>query len=125
VEQYQVPASDPVDCVQEIFEVQVAEACRPISIGRAVEGALDEQHLRRQSLGLVFKDPGATVGAVGEHVGLDLFGDDLSLVAAASDLLAFIGEFNRDSEREIHIHGGIHSGMVVTGGMEGTRCPRG
>ena len=76
----------PVDRGQQVLEMHVSKAGGPITISRAVEGALDEQHLRGERVGLIFQDAGPAVRAVGQQVGLDLFGQLFTRAAAAGDL---------------------------------------
>jgi hypothetical protein len=88
VEYDQVAAAQLLDLRQEIVDVHVAECCGSLPVHGTKKGAFDEQNLRRQNLRSGCEDPGAAVGAVGQEIGRELFGDSFSGVAAASDLLA-------------------------------------
>ena len=85
VQNHKVTAAQFLDRLQQVIEMHVAVASRPLAVSRAVERALDEQHLRRENLRSGFEDAGAGVGAVGEEMGREFFGDDLSGAAAAGD----------------------------------------
>ncbi len=93
VEYDQVAAAQALDLRQDVVDVHVAEFCGSLPVHGAKKGAFDEQNLRRQDLRSGFEDAGSGVSAVGEEMGREFLGDNLSGAAAASDLLA--GEISK------------------------------